>query len=144
MFDRKQFTLGLVAATALSAPLTAMAYEKGDWIIRGGAANVDPDASSDAIVIPTDPATVLPSGVDADDNTQLGLTLSYMYSDTWSVEVLASTPFEHDIFLQDAPIDAGSLKHLPPTVSLNWYPARRAVWLAALCRCGSQLHHFLR
>ena len=122
MFKRNRITLALVAATALAAPLSSMAYEKGDWIIRAGAANVDPDASSDAIVIPTDPETVLPNGVDAKDDTQLGLSFSYMFTDTLSVEVLASTPFEHDIVLEDAPIDAGTIKHLPPTVTLNWYP----------------------
>jgi len=113
--------LGIVAVcTGLSAPVLAM--EQGDWIIRGGAANVDPDASSDPIRIPTDPVTVLPGGVDVKDDTQLGLTVSYMLTDQWSVEVLASTPFEHDIVLEDAPVDAGSTKHLPPTVTLNWYP----------------------
>ncbi len=122
MFPRKKLTLALVAATAFAAPLSSMAYEKGDWIVRAGAANVDPDASSDAIVIPTMPETVLPNGVDVEDDTQLGLTVSYMFTNTLSVELLASTPFDHDIVLEDAPIDAGSTKHLPPTVTLNWYP----------------------
>jgi outer membrane protein len=112
----------LLATTALAMPVSTLAYEQGDWIIRAGAANVDPDASSDAIVIPTDPETVLPNGVDVKDDTQLGLSFSYMITDIWSVEVLASTPFDHDIVLEDAPIKAGSTKHLPPTVTVNWYP----------------------
>jgi outer membrane protein len=111
-----------MTAALLAAPISAMAYEQGDWIIRGGTATVAPDASSDAIRIPTDPETVLPRGVDVDDDTQLGLTGTYMFRDKWAVELLASTPFSHDIELSDAPVDAGSAKHLPPTVTVNWYP----------------------
>lgn len=111
-----------LAAALIAAPAFASAYEKGDWIFRVGAATVAPDGDSDLIIIPTDPATVLPNGVDVDDDTQLGLTLSYMFADKWSVELLASTPFEHDIELADAPVAAGSTKHLPPTVTINWYP----------------------
>ncbi len=111
-----------VAMLCIGMTAPAFAYQQGDWIIRGGAAMVDPDTDSDPIRIPTDPETVLPGGVDVDDDTQLGLTFSYMLTDQWSVELLASTPFEHDITLEDAPVDAGSTKHLPPTVTVNWYP----------------------
>lgn len=112
--------VAMVATMGVSG--LANAYEQGDWIIRAGAANVNPDTDSDAIVIPTDPATVLPGGVDVDDNTQFGITATYMLTDIWAVEILASTPFEHDIALEDAPVDAGSTKHLPPTVTFMWYP----------------------
>ena len=111
-----------LAIALIGAPAIASAYEKGDWIFRVGTATVAPDGDSDAIVIPTDPETVLPNGVDVKDDTQLGLTLSYMLTDQWSVELLASTPFDHNISLDDAPVNAGSTKHLPPTVTINWYP----------------------
>ncbi|MCR9104383.1 MAG: outer membrane beta-barrel protein [Gammaproteobacteria bacterium] len=115
--------LNVALATAmLAGPAVAMAYEQGDWIIRGGLANVNPDASSDAISIPTSPPTVFENGVDVKDDTQIFVTGTYMFADNWGVEVLASTPFEHDIVLNDAPVDAGSTKHLPPTVVVNWYP----------------------
>jgi outer membrane protein len=112
----------IIAVAALAAPVSSLAYEQGDWILRVGTATVDPDASSDAIVIPTDPATILPNGVDVKDDTQLGITGTYMFRDKWAVELLASTPFSHDIELVDAPVQAGSTKHLPPTVTVNWYP----------------------
>ena len=119
----KKTALNVALASAmLAGPAIAVAYEQGDWIIRGGLANVNPDASSDPISIPTDPVTVLPNGVDVKDDTQIFVTGSYMFTDNFSVEVLASTPFEHDIVLNDAPVDAGSTKHLPPTVTVNWYP----------------------
>ena len=111
-----------IAALGVAGAHPVAAYDAGSWVVRAGAAMVDPDTSSDAIVIPTEPATVLPNGVDVDDDTQLGVTVSYMLTDQWSVELLASTPFEHDITLEDAPVDAGSTRHLPPTLTVNWYP----------------------
>jgi outer membrane protein len=121
--ELKKSTTGFILASAmLVTPALSFAYNQGDWIIRGGAATVSPDVSSDPIVVPTNPPTVFPGGVDVKDDTQLFVTGSYMMTDKWSVEVLASTPFNHDIELEDAPIDAGSTKHLPPTVTLNWYP----------------------
>ena len=101
-----------------------MAYEQGDWILRVGATTVDPDASSDDINLPTG----LVAEADVDKDTQLGIIPVYMITDTFAVEVLAATPFEHDIEAQGkgaisgTNLDAGSTKHLPPTVSVQWYP----------------------
>lgn len=109
-----------VAALIAVFALPVQAYEQGDWIIRVGAANVDPDTDSDPIDIAG--LATLPGGVDVDDDTQLGITATYMLTDIWAIELLAATPFEHDIVLEDAPIDAGSTKHLPPTLTFMWYP----------------------
>ena len=112
----------LTAATILAAGLAlpAIAHEKGDFVLRFGATTVDPDVSSDPIVITED--LVLPGGVDVDDNTQLGITGVWMFADKFGLELLAATPFEHDIHLVDAPVQVGSTKHLPPTLSVQWYP----------------------
>jgi len=89
-----------------------------------GATTVDPDASSDDINLPTG----LVAEADVDKDTQLGIIPVYMITDTFAVEVLAATPFEHDIEAQGkgaisgTNLDAGSTKHLPPTVSVQWYP----------------------
>ncbi|MEM0954022.1 MAG: OmpW family outer membrane protein [Pseudomonadota bacterium] len=107
-----------VASTSLLC-LPAQAYEKGDWVVRLGAANVNPDTSSDNIDVA---GLVTLDGVDVDDNTQLGITGSYFITDSWSIELLAATPFEHDISVNGVGIAAGSTKHLPPTLTLNWYP----------------------
>ena len=117
---------GALALFALSMPLTLQAHQKGDFIVRAGLANVSPDASSSALVL--DGAEIGSSGADVDDNTQLGLTFTYMLSDNWAVDVLASTPFQHDISADTGAlglgeIDAGETKHLPPTVSLLYFPA---------------------
>ncbi len=108
-----------VAVLSSALALPASAYEAGDWIIRVGAANVDPDVDSDAVPVGD---VELPNGIDVDDDTQVGLNIVYMWRPTIGFELLAATPFEHDISLEDAPIEAGSTKHLPPTLTANWYP----------------------
>ena len=61
-----------------------MAHQAGDILVRGGLAFVSPQTSSD---------NVLGTGeLEIDSNMQLGLTLSYMLTDNWGVELLAATP----------------------------------------------------
>lgn len=111
-----------IAAAALGAgPHAAEAHRQGDIIVRAGIGTVAPDASSDAIVLPA-PVGTLPGGVDVDNDTQLSIIGTWMLSDRWGLELLASTPFEHDIDVVDLGIRAGSTRHLPPTLSLQWYP----------------------
>jgi len=117
-----KLAVAVAAAIAASGAGTAQAHEAGDIIVRAGIVNVDPSGDSDAIVLPTEPATVLPGGVDVDDDTQLSIIGTFMVTDVWGVELLAATPFEHDISQPDLGIDAGSTKHLPPTLSLQYYP----------------------
>ncbi|EED35901.1 outer membrane protein W [Luminiphilus syltensis NOR5-1B] len=120
-------TLTIASATLLSAP--AFAYEPGDFFVRAGAAMVDPNGDSDPIAIPGLGLGPIPdTSVDVDDDTQLGLTATYMFTANLGLELLASTPFKHDISadlggagLGTAPV--GDTKHLPPTVSAVWYIA---------------------
>ena len=105
----------------ISAAVSVQAYEEGDWIVRVGAVTVAPNESSDNIVLPTNPPTVL-KGASVGDDTQLGLIGAYMLSDTVGLELLAATPFEHDISIRGTSITAGTTKQLPPTLSLQWYP----------------------
>ena len=118
MSTTKIIVSAALLASALAAPATSFA-EQGDWIIRIGAAMVDPDVSSDPIVITED---IILDGVDVDSDTQLGITGTYMIRDRWGISLLAATPFEHDIKVSNTDIDAGSTKQLPPTLTLQWYP----------------------
>jgi outer membrane protein len=120
---KKALTITLAVAL-VGGSLIAQAYEQGDWILRVGAVTVDPDTDSDDINLPGG----LVAEADVDDDTQLGIIPAYMITDQFAVEVLAATPFEHDIEAQGkgaingTNLDAGSSKQLPPTVSLQWYP----------------------
>ena len=94
----------LLGAMAMN---TAIAKEKGDWLIRLGASNVDPKSGNH-------PAVSVDSGTSATFN------FTYMMTANWAVELLAAYPFEHDIYLVGGP-EVGSTKHLPPTVSLQYH-----------------------
>jgi outer membrane protein len=87
----------IAAAVALAcASVAGHAYEQGDWILRVGATTVDPDTQSDTIYLPTG----LEAEADVDNDTQLGIIPAYMITHNLAIEVLAATPFEHNIEAQ--------------------------------------------
>jgi outer membrane protein len=98
----------------------AQAHNAGDWIVKAGPISVQPRVDSDPINVAG--LATFPKGVDIGNETQLGLTGAYMVTDKWGIELLAATPFKHEITLKDAPVKVGDTKHLPPTVSLQYYP----------------------
>lgn len=105
--------MGLIAVATLGTG--HVVAKEGDWIARVGIANVDPDASSDVSNLGVD------LDVDVDDDTQLGITAVYMVTDHIGLELLAATPFEHDISSGYLGMDVGSSKQLPPTLNLQYY-----------------------
>ena len=103
-------TKALLLSLACAAAAPAFAYDAGNVIVRAGLADVMPDVS-------TDPAL---NGIDVDNNVQLGLTATYMVNPKFGVELLAATPFKHDITANGTKI--GSTRQLPPTLSAQFYP----------------------
>ncbi len=116
----KLLTTALIVGLASSAA-SVQAYQAGDMILRMGAVTVAPDEDSDNIVLPTSPPTVL-DGVSVGDDTQLSIIGAYMLRDNIGIELLAATPFEHDLSVKGVGIDAGTTKQLPPTLMAQWYP----------------------
>lgn len=119
----------ILALVTIFAAQSAMAFEAGQWFMRAGLANVAPGSSSDGIAIPALGVAPIPgTEAEADVETQLGLTINYMVNSRWGVELLAATPFSHEItadlngFTPGLEVDAGKVKQLPPTLSLNYYP----------------------
>jgi len=107
MFIRKIRATALLGA-ALLAAAPAMAVEKGDWLVRVGASNVDPDSNNHPVV-------------EVDDGTSLTFNISYFLTDGLAVELLAAAPFEHDIYLAGGGAKVGDTNHLPPTLSLQYH-----------------------
>jgi outer membrane protein len=103
---KKIVTAGL--AVLLTTPMMAAAYEQGDIIVRAGLTTVQPDDSAK------------PDNVWAKNDTQLGLNGVYMATSNIGVELLASTPFKHDIAVKGVG-NVGTTKHLPPTLSAQYY-----------------------
>ena len=115
--------LPLLIAAAFASP-AVLAHQAGDILVRGGLAFVSPQTSSD---------DVLGTGeLDIDSNMQLGLTLSYMLTDNWGVELLAATPFSHSVSTPGLG-EVAKVKHLPPTLMAQYYfgtPTARCVLMS--------------
>ncbi|MEC8011240.1 MAG: OmpW family outer membrane protein [Pseudomonadota bacterium] len=113
---------------ALAIAGTAHAYEAGDMVFRAGVVSVHPDDSSTPLYYGNQELSAAgvgasPTYASVDNSTQLGLTFTYMYTENFGVEVLGATPFSHDIYLSGGLNQrAGETKHLPPTVSAQYYP----------------------
>ena len=121
----RTFKLGVLAAAVMAAAPAVQAYEAGDFIGRVGVATVDPDSSSGNLNSNA-LGEIDGAKVSVDSNSQLGLTATYMLTDQIGVGVLAATPFKHDIKGDGAALGGtGKLaetKHLPPTITLQYFP----------------------
>ncbi|NVD08871.1 outer membrane protein OmpW [Vibrio sp. JPW-9-11-11] len=111
----KKTLLSLTVLTTL-ASANAFAHQEGEFIVRGGLAAVVPNESSGDVL--DSPG----SKFSLDSNIQLGLTVGYMLTDNVSFEVLAATPFKHEISTNYGGLgDIAETKHLPPTFMVQYY-----------------------
>lgn len=119
--DQKLNKLAIaVLAAGLFSTGTVHAYETGDLIVRAGGAMVKPQ--DDSSLIELNGFAIPATGVEVDDNTQLGLTISYMLNSNWAIELLAATPFKHQVDAEGLGIEVADVKHLPPTLSAQFFP----------------------
>ncbi len=104
------------ALVALAAPV--MAQNQGDWTVGIGIGYLDPKSDNGTL-----------AGLDAevDSDTRPIFTAEYFVRDNLGIELLAATPFSHDVTLGGS-IDAGSVKQLPPTLSLNYHFPTNSAW----------------
>ena len=114
----------LVCIALLSSLVSLPAL--AEFGINVGAITVAPDDSSSSLNV-IEQVAGLPAGstaVGVNTNTQLGLTLDYQYSPHWLVQLIAATPFSHDINVQGSAISGlkvGKTKHLPPTLLAQYH-----------------------
>ncbi|MFW0756062.1 OmpW/AlkL family protein [Pseudomonas sp. H11T01] len=110
-------------ALTLAAPL-AHAHQAGDFIVRAGAATTAPNEDSGELKL--DGAKISGTKATLTSDTQLGLAFAYMFTNHIGLELLAATPFQHEVGVKGlGPALDGKLadiKQLPPTLSLQYYP----------------------
>ncbi len=108
--------IALVLGLAVSAVCpAALAYDQGDWAVHVGVHQVDPKSDNHEIV-----------GVES--ATGLTANLLYFFTPTIATDLLVALPFKHDITLNGDGSEVGSTRHLPPTLSLVWYPQLSPTW----------------
>lgn len=110
----KNTVSAVIAATLLAAGFSAsvLAHQAGDFIVRAGAIVVVPNESSDDVAGKGE--------FQISNDTQLGLNFGYMLTDNFGVELLAATPFSHDVSLAGVGKIAET-KQLPPTLVAQYY-----------------------
>ncbi|WP_300273213.1 OmpW family outer membrane protein [Halomonas sp.] len=108
-----------VAAAAVTASTQAFAYGAGDFFTRIGVAKVDPTSDNGSL----DAVAIDAYGLETDvgDDSAFAFTLGYRFTDKLGVELLAAEPFDHDFTLGGGAA-SGSTDHLPPTLTLQYYP----------------------
>ncbi|MDO6427612.1 OmpW family outer membrane protein [Thalassotalea sp. 1_MG-2023] len=129
----KKSLITLTVLSSLSVGAIAQSYQAGDLIVRGGVTNVNPNSDKAGVYVSALGGNT-PLSVLVDDNSQLGLNVVYFYDNNWAIEVLAATPFTHDITIHDPQgislgifdvnVDGATLgetTHLPPTISAVYY-----------------------
>jgi outer membrane protein W len=114
----KKTALALMLGGVLLAG-TATAHEAGSVVVRAGAITVDANSGSRA-------QTAVDVGLKVKNDTQLGLTGTYMLTDNIGVELLAATPFSHKIQgnVPALGLDLGRVaivKQLPPSLYAQYY-----------------------
>lgn len=107
----QRFTLAsfIVAASALT-PVAQASAAASPWLVRAGISQIAPQSDNGNLSVGK--ATV-------DNSVGPSLNVAYYVTPHWAVDVLAALPFKHDFSINGA--DAGSTKHLPPTVTLQYH-----------------------
>lgn len=98
-----------LSAGSLTYMPTAQAAVDSPWLVRAGISQVEPKSNNGS----------LGGGVAVDRQIGPSLNVAYFFSPNIAVDVLGALPFEHDISIGG--VHAGSTKHVPPTVTLQYH-----------------------
>jgi outer membrane protein len=120
-----KLSLALAALFAVAVS-PAFGAEPGTWKLRAGVGVVAPDSNNLTTDLGNDTLVV-----EVDDGTAVTLSATYMITENWAFDILAATPFSHDITARViASVDPGfstnafkiaETKHLPPTFSVQYH-----------------------
>lgn len=94
-----------VVAVALLVSGLAQAAQ-GDWLVRGRVIHINPDASSSAL------------NLDVNSKTTIEADFSYFLANNLALELILATK-KHEVTAGGVPV--GSVKHLPPTLTLQYH-----------------------
>lgn len=105
---------GLLAALALAAN-GASAQRAGQWMVKLGVNQIDPQVTSSDLSPPSQPG----SKIDVEAATSLIFTAAYMFTDNWSAELYAGLGYKHDVVGAGTVAGVGRLgtvKQVSPTL----------------------------
>ena len=114
---KQSLRAALLASAVALVTTPVLAQSQGDWAVGVGVGNINPKS---------DNGTLAGLDVDVDDDTRPIFTIEYFVYDNIGIELLASTPFKHDISLDGEELADTTL--LPPTLSLNYHFPTQSRW----------------
>ncbi|GAA5524858.1 outer membrane protein W [Microbulbifer aestuariivivens] len=134
----KSAIVGILILTAMLAATTATAeHRAGDFIARIGYGEVNPNDDSGWIRL--DGSAVEGTRVYVDSGQSATLTGTWLFADHWGLGIVAALPFKHDLDVAGLPnpaggpalgkVSLGDIEHLPPTVTLQWFPVCVESWV---------------
>ncbi len=103
----------LLAASPFLAQ-SAAAHQAGDWLLKFGVTQVKPDSDNGSVLGGT-------VDLDASDNVEPSISLTWMATRHIGIELLGALPFEHDIRSHALGGKIATTKQLPPTLSVQWH-----------------------
>jgi len=103
---------------AAAAATSATAQSQGDLTFGFGLGSVMPKSGN---------GTLAGGRASIGDDLRPTITAEYFIRDNLGIELLAATPFEHSINIAGVGY-AGTTKHLPPTLSLNYHFPTNSPW----------------
>jgi outer membrane protein len=102
------FTRTRLIAVAVACAAASSAFA-GDFMVRGRVLQLDP----------ANDGTGTAAAVSANSKLIWEIDASYFFTPNVAVEVIATTPQKHSVYLSGNRI--GTLRHLPPTVTLQYH-----------------------
>ena len=117
----KKAKIALLAAAVAASFALPVAAAEGPWLVRLRALYLEPADKSDAIpalAVPADAITVSSKWFPEVD-------ITYFFSPNVAAELVLTYPQKHTVTVQQSalggPVDIGTFKHLPPTLSLQYH-----------------------
>ncbi|MFN5046784.1 OmpW/AlkL family protein [Roseateles sp.] len=113
--SKKILASALAAAALATVPFAAQAQAEGPWMVRVRAVHLD-SANKDSTGL----------GLTVNNKTLPEVDISYFFTPNIAAELILTYPQKHTLYAKGAKI--GTLKHLPPTLSLQYHFAPNATF----------------
>lgn len=113
---KKTTALVAIAAAGLAAALPAAAQDTGNWIVRARAVHLDA-ANKDGTNVPG----VGSLGLSINNKWLPEVDISYFLTPNLAAELILTYPQKQTVHSGALNADAGTFKHLPPTLTLQYH-----------------------
>jgi outer membrane protein len=123
----------LVAAALACAALVPAVSHAGDFLVRGRVLSLEPANQSTGPGIGGDQVSV-------SSRTIWEIDASYFVTPNVALEIIASTPPKHTVYLNGSSI--GTLRHLPPTLTVQYHFAPSNPTVRPYVGAGINYTHF--